>query len=65
MLFAQHEGTALALGCSAPWLKRSAGFVGASDGWHDVTEHGQMTWEYERAEDGNVALIGKIDLGGL
>ena len=37
MLFAQRGRLALALACSVPWLKRSAGFVGASDGWQDVS----------------------------
>ncbi len=62
MLFAQRDGQALALACSVPWLKRSAGFVGASDGWQDVSQHKQMTWTYDRAENGNVALTGEIDL---
>jgi glucoamylase len=62
MLFAERDGTSLALGCSAPWTKRSAGYVGSSDGWQDVTQHGEMTWQYERAENGNVALTGEIDL---
>jgi glucoamylase len=62
MLFAEHDGTALALGCSVPWLKLSVGFVGFSDGWQDVSKNYQMTWEYTRAENGNVALTGEIDL---
>src|ERR1039457_6523102 len=62
MLFAQRESSALALGCSAPWLKRSVGFVGVSDGWQDLSQHFQMTWEYERAENGNIALTAEIDL---
>lgn len=62
MLFAQRDNTSLALACSAPWRKRSAGFVGPSDGWQDITQHGAMTWEYDRADDGNVALTGEIDL---
>ena len=62
MLFAVRNGHALALACSAPWLKRSAGFVGASDGWQDLSRHGEMQWEYDRAENGNVALTGEIDL---
>jgi len=62
MLFAEREGNALALACSAPWIKRSAGFVGASDGWQDLYRHKQMTWTYQRAENGNVALTGEIDL---
>jgi glucoamylase len=62
MLLASRDDTALALASSAPWLKRSAGFVGTSDGWQDLNDHFQMTWTYERAENGNTALTGEIDL---
>jgi glucoamylase len=62
MLFAQRGGVVLALACSAPWLKRSAGFVGFSDGWQDLRQNGRMTWEHARAENGNVALTGEIGL---
>jgi glucoamylase len=62
MLFASGSGNALALGCSAPWRARSVGFVGASDGWQDLTRHYALTWAYDLAEDGNVALTGEIDL---
>ncbi|MBI5880328.1 MAG: glucan 1,4-alpha-glucosidase [Chloroflexi bacterium] len=63
MLFATRDDDyALALACSAPWLKRSAGFAGVSDGWQDVHAHKQMQWAYPRAENGNVALTGEIDL---
>jgi glucoamylase len=64
LLFAQRDlpSLALAVGCSAGWLKRSAGFVGASDGWRDLSQHFQLTWDYNRAENGNVALTGEIDL---
>ncbi len=62
MFFAEHDGTALALGCSAPWKKMSVGFVGASDGWQDLSAHFQMEWEYQRAENGNLACTGEIDL---
>lgn len=61
ILFAQREGSALALACSVPWLKRSVGYVGSSDGWQDLKAHKQITAEYTRAENGNVALIGEID----
>ena len=62
MLFAQRDSCALALACSAPLLKRSVGFVGVSDGWQDLSRHFQMTWEYDRAENGNIALTAEIDL---
>jgi glucoamylase len=62
MFFAEREDVALSLACSAPWKKMSVGFVGTSDGWQDLSEHFQMEWEYTRAENGNVACTGEIDL---
>jgi glucoamylase len=62
MLFAQRGDVSLALACSIPWKKGSAGFVGTSDGWQDLKLHKEMAWEFERAENGNVALIGEFDL---
>jgi glucoamylase len=62
LFLAEHDGTALALGCSAPWKKMSVGFVGTSDGWQDLSDHFQMEWEYQRAENGNLACTGEIDL---
>jgi len=62
VLNAQRGEIALSLACSVPWLKRSVGFVGTSDGWQDVYQHKQMLWEYTHAEDGNVALTAEIDL---
>ena len=62
MCFAQHDGASLAFGSSAPWKKLSAGFVGTSDGWQDISQHFQMEWEYSRAENGNIAFTGEVDL---
>lgn len=60
MLFAQRDGAALALACSRPWVHRSVGFVGFSDGWQDLWRNRRMTWFYTRAENGNVALTGEV-----
>jgi glucoamylase len=65
MLFAQRGETSLALACSIPWKKGSAGFVGTSDGWQDLHQHKDLLWEFERAENGNVALTGEINLEEL
>jgi glucoamylase len=62
MFFAEREGTALAMASSVPWKKMSVGFVGTSDGWQDLSAHFQMEWEYQRAENGNLACTGEIDL---
>jgi glucoamylase len=62
MFFAEHNGVTLALGSSTQWKRMSVGFVGASDGWQDLSQHFQMEWEYNRAEAGNIAFTGEIDL---
>jgi glucoamylase len=62
LLFAQHEGNTLALACSASWVKQSVGYVGSSDGWLDLKAHKQLTWQYSRAENGNIAMTARIDL---
>lgn len=61
MLFAEGDGSALALACSIPWRRRSVGFVGYSDGWQDLSQHFRMEWIYDRADNGNVALTGEVD----
>lgn len=62
MFFAEHHDVSLSLASSAPWAKMSVGYVGASDGWQDLSQHFLMEWEYSRAENGNVAFTGEVDL---
>jgi glucoamylase len=63
MLFAEStSGFALAFVCSVPWKKMLVGFAGYSDGWQDLSHNFQLTNQYQRAENGNVALTGEIDL---
>jgi glucoamylase len=62
MLFAERDGYALALACSTAWRARSVGYVGYSDGWQELRAHRALVQTYERAEHGNVAMVGEIDL---
>lgn len=62
MLFAERAHHALALASTAPWLERSAGFVGVSDGWQELHANRRLARVYARAGNGNVALTGEIDL---
>jgi glucoamylase len=62
MLFAKRDQVTLAFACSHSWLARSVGFVGYSDGWQDLSQNFHLTWNYTRAENGNLALTGEVDL---
>lgn len=62
MLFAQRQGICLAMACSVPYLNMTCGYVGASDGWHELQENKRLVNLYQRASGGNIALTAEIDL---
>jgi glucoamylase len=64
MLFAQHDGWALAFASDPGPERQSVGYVGVSDGWQDFAANGRMTWTYGRTEAGNVAGMTEIALDG-
>ncbi|MGA2065178.1 MAG: glycoside hydrolase family 15 protein [Thermoguttaceae bacterium] len=58
-----HKGdTWLVLAASLPFVRRSCGYVGTTDGWQDLAHDFRMDWEFDSAPDGNIALVGEIDL---
>lgn len=63
VLVAQKGRTCLALGVSTRFLETSVGYVGASDGWRDLRDNYRLDWHFDCADDGNVAAIGRIELG--
>jgi glucoamylase len=62
LLFAEGRGTSLAVASSVPWLARSAGYVGVSDGWQTLSGGEGLRPEFVRAEGGNVAIAGTLDI---
>jgi len=65
VLWAEQGPFGLALGAvnrqqQDAWGRASAGNVGQSDGWQDFARHGALTWEYDAAGPGNVALLGEL-----
>ena len=62
ILTAHKKETWLALAASIPFKRCSCGYVGASDGWTDLAKNYDMDWEFDVAENGNIALTGEIDL---
>ncbi|RZD15185.1 MAG: glucan 1,4-alpha-glucosidase [Candidatus Acidulodesulfobacterium ferriphilum] len=61
-LFASRHNTSLCLMNNTCFKACSVGFVGFSDGWQDLIRNGYLASLYTRAENGNVALTGEIDL---
>ena len=51
---------AAAAGGRDAFERLSAGCAGASDGWRDFHRNGRMTWEYDRAGPGEIALLGEL-----
>lgn len=58
----QREDIDMSFGCTPDFTRRSVGYVGFSDGWQDLMDNFKMDWEFEQAEDGNIAVMGEIDL---
>src|SRR6185437_623130 len=50
---------ALCLAASIPIESLSCGFVGASDGWQDLSRHGALTYQFHSAGPGTVAITGQ------
>ncbi len=63
ILCAEGGGTHLAMLANPPFLARSVGFVGASDGWRQLHDHGRLADQYDTATDGNIALSAELAMG--
>ena len=62
LLVAEKENRWLALGASCGFSLLSCGYVGHSDGFSDLSQNHKMTFEFDEAKNGNVALTGELDL---
>ncbi|GGG63674.1 glycoside hydrolase family 15 protein [Edaphobacter dinghuensis] len=61
-LLAWKNNISLALGVSCGFTRSSCGYVGSSDGFQDLAADMTMNWEFGQALDGNVAIMGEIDV---
>jgi glucoamylase len=62
MLLAWKNQWSLAMGASCGFARVSCGFVGASDGWRDLKEDFHMDWQFGSATNGNLAIMGELNL---
>ena len=63
ILSAVGADTHLAMLGSLPFLASSVGFVGVSDGWRQLRDHGRLIDQYDTATDGNIALSAELAVG--
>jgi glucoamylase len=61
-LAANKGSTWLVLAGSRPFVRRSCGYVGSSDGWQDLSDNFELDYQFDCALDGNIALTAEIDL---
>jgi glucoamylase len=61
-MLAWKNNVSLALGANCGFTRSSCGYVGTSDGYQDLSTHMRMTWNFGQALDGNIALMGEIDV---
>jgi len=57
--YATGAGSALCLGADPPLTHLSCGYVGHSDGWQDLQQHGEPTYSFQKASSGTVAITGE------
>lgn len=61
-LTAHKGGTWLAMGATIPFVRRSCGYVGTTDGWQDLMGNLCMEYKFNSVEQGNIALTAELDL---
>jgi glucoamylase len=59
-LFAHRRRRVLCVTADQPLANPSAGYVGSSDGWQDLTAHAGLTYGFTKAGPGNVALTAEL-----
>ncbi len=62
LLAAEKDDRWLVLDASCGFSRLSCGYVGSSDGYTDLAKTHEMSFEFDEAKNGNVALTGELDL---
>jgi glucoamylase len=61
-LLAWKGETSLAFGADCGFIRSSCGYVGTSDGFQNLCKDMYMSWQFGQALDGNIAIMGEIDI---
>ncbi len=61
-ILAWKNNVSLAFGADCGFTRSSCGYVGSSDGYQDISTNGKMMWNFGQALNGNLAVMGEIDV---
>jgi glucoamylase len=61
-LVAWKGETSLAMGADCGFVRSSCGYVGSSDGYQNLSKDMRMSWQFGQALDGNIAVMGEVDI---
>ena len=59
---AWKNNVSLHFGADCGFTRSSCSYVGSSDGYQDIVTNGKMTWNFGQALNGNLAVMGEIDV---
>ncbi|MDQ2834999.1 MAG: glycoside hydrolase family 15 protein [Acidobacteriota bacterium] len=61
-LLAWKGEVSLAMGADCGFVRSSCGYVGSSDGYQNLQKDLRMSWQFGQALNGNIAVMGEIDI---
>src|SRR5450756_1304098 len=61
-ILAWKNNTSLAMGVDCGFTRTSCGYVGTSDGFQDLCLNMKMDWQFGQALNGNIAVMGEVDV---
>jgi len=62
ILLAWKDNVSLAMATDCCFTRASCGYVGTSDGWRDLSDNFRMDWQFDQALNGNIALMGEVEI---
>ncbi|EQD54648.1 Glucodextranase N domain protein [mine drainage metagenome] len=62
MMFARKDSIVMASCFNIPCKAYSCGYSGVNDGWQDIKINNKMTFNFDRCEDGNIAITAELSI---
>ena len=62
MVFARKDSIFMASCFNIKCKRTSCGYSGINDGWQDIKKNGEMTYNFNQCDDGNIAITSELEL---